>query len=115
MKLLKAFIRINRTDGVVRALEDAGAPGITVSRVHGVGYGYDPNLFILAPGELRSAPEVAQVEVVCQDEDSDRLIDTLIDAAHTGCRGDGIVFVTSVERAVRIRTREEGKQAFANP
>lgn len=115
MKLLKAFIRIERTEAVISALEEARAPGITVSRVHGVGYGYDPCLFTLAPGELRKAPEVSKVEVVCEDNDVDQLLKALIDAAHTGCRGDGIVFVTPVERAVRIRTRQEGKQAFANP
>lgn len=83
--------------------------------MHGVGYGYDPCLFSLAPGELRRAPEVSQVEVVCSDEDLDRLLEAILAATHTGCRGDGIVFVTSVERTIRIRTREEGAQAFANP
>jgi len=115
MKLLKAFIRMRRTEDVVRALEDARAPGITVSRVHGIGYGYDPCTFSLAAGEIRKAPEVAKVEVVCDDNDAKRLLAILVNAAHTGGRGDGIVFVTPVERAVRIRTRQEGSDAFANP
>lgn len=115
MKLIKAFVRMGQAEAVISALEDARAPGITVSRVHGVGYGYDPCLFTLAPGELRKAPEVAKVEVVCQDDDTDRLLDALIGAAQTGCRGDGIVFVTPVDRAIRIRTREEGAKAFTNP
>lgn len=108
MKLIKAFIRTERVDQVVRALEDAGAPGITVSRVHGVGYGYDPYLFTLAPSEIKKTPEVSKVEIVCWGEDLDRLTTTLLSQAQTGSRGDGIVFITPVERAIRIRTGEEG-------
>ncbi len=112
MKLLKAFVRSDRVEEVVRALERAEAPGITLSRVHGVGYGYDPYLFSLAPSEVRKTPEISKVEVVCRSEDLDRLLETLIDSARTGARGDGIVFVTPVERAIKIRTGEEGPEAL---
>jgi nitrogen regulatory protein P-II 1 len=113
MKLLKAFVRTRKVDDVIRALKSARAPGITVSRVHGVGYGYDPYLFTLAPRELPKTPEIAKVEVVCRDEDAGRLLDVLAAAARTGSDGDGIVFVTPVERAVRIRTGEEGDVVLA--
>lgn len=112
MKLIKAFVRTERVDEVVRALEDAGAPGITVSRVHGVGYGYDPYLFTLAPSEVKKTPEISKVEIVCRTEDLDRLTDTLLSNAQTGSRGDGIVFITPVERAIKIRTGEKGKAAL---
>jgi nitrogen regulatory protein P-II 1 len=108
MKSIKAFIRTSRVDAVVGALEQAGAPGITVSRVHGVGYGYDPYVFTLAPHELARTPEVAKIEVVCADGAADRLVGVITEAARTGSRGDGIVFLTPVEKAVRIRTGEEG-------
>lgn len=113
MKLIKAFVRTERVDEVIRALEDAGAPGITVSRVHGVGYGYDPYLFTLAPSEVAKTPEVSKVEIVCRHDDLDRLLDTVIEAARTGTRGDGIVFVTPVERAIKIRTGDEGSRALS--
>lgn len=113
MKLIKAFVRTARVEEVVRALEDAGAPGITVSRVHGVGYGYDPYLFTLAPSEVGKCPAVSKVEIVCRPEDLDRLLDTLIEAARTGARGDGIVFVTPVERAIKIRAGDEGPRALS--
>jgi nitrogen regulatory protein P-II 1 len=113
MKLLKAFVRTTQTDGVICALEEAGAPGITVSRVHGVGYGYEPMLLTLAPCELDKAPEISKIEVVCRDEDADRLLEVLVDAAYTGGKGDGIVFVTPVERAVKIRTRQRDEEALA--
>jgi len=108
MKLLKAFVRMSRADEIVRALERAGAPGITLSCEHGVGYGYDPFTFTLAPSEVRNAPEIMKVEVVCEDEDADGLLSALCAAARTGYGGDGIVFVTAVERAIKVRTGLEG-------
>lgn len=112
MKLIKAFIRTRQVDDVIRALRAAQAPGITVSKEHGVGYGYDPMLFSLSPSELNRTPEVTKVEVVCEDEDAPRLVEAIIDSARTGSRGDGIVFVTDVQRAVKIRTGEENSHAL---
>jgi nitrogen regulatory protein P-II 1 len=111
MRLLKAFVRTDKIDEVIRALKAAAAPGLTVSRVHGVGYGYDP-CFTMTPHELPKTQEVAKVEVVCCAGDVDRLLAALMEGARTGCQGDGIVFVTPVERAVRIRTGEEGRSAL---
>ena len=111
MKMLKAFIRLDKVDDVIRALKSARAPGITVSRVHGVGYGYDP-VFTMSPQELPKTQDVAKVEIACCAADVDRLLETLLDGARTGCQGDGIVFVIPVERAVRIRTGEEGREVL---
>ena len=112
MRLLKAFIRIGCVDTVVRALQGAGAPGVTISHVHGVGYDYDPNEYTFAPGVEGKAPEVAKVEVVCRRADVDRLVRTIVETAGSGCRGDGLVFVTPVESAVKIRNRAEGPAAL---
>jgi nitrogen regulatory protein P-II 1 len=112
MKEIKAFLRTSKVDDVIRALRRSHAPGITVTRVHGVGYGYEPYLFTLAPSELKKTPEVAKLEVVCRDEELDDLLTTILEAAHTGSPGDGIVFVTPVERAVKIRTGDEFPQAL---
>ena len=112
MKLIKAYVRTRRVDAVVRALEEADAPGITVARVHGVGYGYEPNLFTLAPREIPKTPEVSRVEVACADGQADRLLSTLVAAARTGDPGDGIAFVSPLERVVRVRTGQEGEPVF---
>jgi Nitrogen regulatory protein PII len=109
MKEIKAFVRTTHVDVVVRALEAAGAPGITISTAHGVGYGYEARLFTIAPANVRTVPKVAKVEVVCRARDVDRLVHALTEAARTGVAGDGVAFVTPVERAVKIRTGEEGR------
>jgi nitrogen regulatory protein P-II 1 len=112
MKLLKAFIRTTKVDDVVAALRAAGAPGITITQVNGVGYGYEPLLFTLAPSEIRKTPEVAKIEVVCQDDCVERLLGVILETARTGYSGDGIVFITPVERAIKIRTGSEAPQAL---
>ncbi len=112
MKLLKAFIRTSKVDDVISALRAAGAPGITITRVHGVGYGYEPLLFNLAPSEINKAPEVAKIEVVCDDDCVDRLIGEVLRVARTGFSGDGIVFITPVERAIKIRTGAEAPRSL---
>lgn len=112
MKEVKAFIRSMAVDTVVRALQKAGAPGITISHVRGVGYDYDPEQFTFAPGVEGKAPEVAKIEIVCRAEDVDRLVATIVGAASRGCRGDGLVFVLPVERAIKVRTGETGVAAL---
>ena len=112
MRLLKAFIRIDSVDVVVRALQAAGAPGITISHVHGVGYEYDPKEYTFAAGVEGRAPEVAKIEVVCRRDDVDRLLRAIVETAGSGRRGDGIAFVTPVERAVKIRNAVEGAAAL---
>lgn len=112
MKELKAFIRASVVDTVVRALQKAGAPGITISHIRGVGYDYDAEQFTFAPGVEGKAPDVAKIEVVCRGEDVDRLVETIVQAAGSGRRGDGLVFVLPVEQAVKIRSGQSGPGAF---
>jgi nitrogen regulatory protein P-II 1 len=114
VKQIKAFVRCVAVDKVVRALQAAGVPGVTVSAVHGVGHGYEPEHFSLAPRDVAHAPQIAKVEVVCRAQDADRLVRAIADAARSGLPGDGIVYVAPVERAVKIRTGEEGSNALAS-
>ena len=112
MRLLKAFVRMEVIDEVVRALQAAGAPGVTIAHVHGVGYDYDPDQYTFAPGVEGKAPEVAEIDVVCRVEAADHLLETIVKTAGSGRRGDGLVFVTPVERAVKIRSGSEGPEAL---
>lgn len=112
MNELKAFIRTIAVDSVVRALQEAGAPGISISHVRGVGYDYDPEQFTFAPGVEGKAPEVAKIEIVCRGEDVERLVQTIVSAAGRGCRGDGLVFVLPVDQVIKIRTGQRGAPAL---
>ncbi len=112
MKLIKAFVRTRKIDDVLPRLRKAGAPGVTVSQVHGVGYGYQRHLSGLAPNDLSKTEEACKVEIVCRAEQVDGLLQVIVDSARTGYGGDGIVFVTPVDRAIKIRNGGEGPQAL---
>ena len=112
MKLLKAFIRTTKVDDAIASLRAAGAPGITITQVNGVGYGYEPLLFTLAPSEIDKTPKVAKIEVVCENDCVERLLNALLEASHTGFSGDDIVFITPVERGVKIRTGAEAPRSL---
>lgn len=116
MKEIKAYVRKSRVRAVVNALQQSGAPGVTVVEVHPVGYGYEPNYF--EPGfemdvlNRYKYLEIVKVEVVCADANLERLVQVIHDECYTGERGDGMIFVTEVRDAMRIRTGTRGEQSL---
>ena len=112
MKLITAVIKPFKLDEVKDALKAAGVAGITVSEVRGFGrQGGHTETYRGAEYKIDFVPKV-QVDVVVDDGDPDSVVDTIVQAAATGKIGDGKVWITSVERIVRIRTSEEGSDAI---
>lgn len=112
MKEIKAYIRRSRVNAVVRKLQDAGAPGITIVEVHPVGMGYEPNYF-----EPRFEEDVlkryqylqiVKLELVCTNSDFERFVDVIERECHTGDKGDGWIFGSEVTEAIRIRDGKRG-------
>lgn len=112
MKEIKAYIRTDALEKTVRALEEAKAPGITVVAVHPVGYGFDANYFSEETSVIKRYWDITKLEVVCLDGDVDRLVKVIRDNSHTGTKGDGMIFITPVETAIRIRSGEKGEAAL---
>jgi nitrogen regulatory protein P-II 1 len=112
MKEIKAYVRADAVERTVSALETAKAPGITVTNVHPVGYGFDPNYFAGTQDITKMYPTMGKIGVVCQDKDVDRFVGVISGKACTGCKGDGMVFVSAVEQAIKIRTGEKGDSAL---
>ena len=117
MKEIKAYVRRSRVNQVVEALLRAWAPGITVVEVHPVGRGFDPRYFDPLSGEdvIRSDTlfEVVKVELVCVDQDVERLVQVMLKEAQTGAPGDGLIFVSEVTKAVRVRDGASGEEILA--
>lgn len=110
MKEIKAYIRTSYLEQAVKALQDKGAPGITVVTVHPVGYGFEAR-FTLSEVEMsKRYYDITKIEMVCDDEDSDTFVEAITDCAHTGSPGDGLIFVSDVEEAIKIRTCRRGKR-----
>lgn len=105
MKEIKAFIREYMVDHVLDALEQLqNPPGVTLTSVHGIGHTERP----VSPGRLIVG---AKLETIVPDERVDEIVNILVERSHTGRTGDGIVFVSGVERAVRVRTGKEDDDA----
>lgn len=112
MKKIEAIIKPFKMDDVREALSDIGITGMTVSEVKGFGRqkGHT-ELYRGAEYMVDFLPKV-KLEIIIADADVDRCIDTIVETAQTGKIGDGKIFVTEVERVVRIRTGEENDAAI---
>ena len=106
MKMVTAIVKPFKLDEVREALSAIGVQGITVTEVKGFGRqkGHT-ELYRGAEYVVDFLPKV-KVEVVVKDEEVDRCVEVIIKAARTGKIGDGKIFITTVERVVRIRTGE---------
>jgi nitrogen regulatory protein PII len=112
MKLIAAIIKPFKLDEVREALSDIGVAGITVTEVKGFGRqkGHT-ELYRGAEYVVDFLPKV-KVEVGVDDDKVETAIDAITKAAHTGKIGDGKIFVTAIEQAIRIRTGETGNDAL---
>ena len=111
MKLVTAIIKPFRLDEVKTALKDAGVQGMTVAEVQGFGrQAGHTEVYRGAEYTVDFVPKL-KLEVLCAEGDVDRVAQVIADAARTGKIGDGKIWVTDVERTVRIRTGEEGNDA----
>ena len=112
MKQITAIIKPFKLEEVREGLADVGVTGLTVTEVKGFGRqkGHT-ELYRGAEFVVDFLPKV-MIEVVVGDGDVDRCVEAIVKAARTGKIGDGKIFVTPVERVVRIRTGEEDDAAI---
>ncbi len=112
MKLITAVIKPFKLDDVREALSEIGVQGITVTEVKGFGRqkGHT-ELYRGAEYVVDFLPKV-KIEVATSDDLLDQVIESITKAANTGKIGDGKIFVTPLEQAIRIRTGETGTDAI---
>jgi len=112
MKKIEAIIKPFNLDEVKEALQEVGLQGITVLEAKGFGRqkGHT-ELYRGAEYVVDFLPKV-KIEIVLADDMLDRAIEAIVKAAQTGRIGDGKIFVSSIEGAIRIRTGETGADAI---
>ncbi len=112
MKKIEAVIKPFKLDEVKEALHEVGLQGITVTEAKGFGRqkGHT-ELYRGAEYVVDFLPKI-KIEIVLDDNLLERAVEAIQKAAHTGRIGDGKIFVSSVEGAVRIRTGEIGSEAI---
>ena len=112
MKLIIAIIRPFKLDEVREALGEAGVTGLTVTEVKGFGRqkGHT-ELYRGAEYVVDFLPKM-KIEVAVADDEVERVVEALVNAARTGRIGDGKIFVSDVAAVIRIRTGETGPAAI---
>lgn len=107
MKEIKAFLRKHMVEHVIDAILTLDEPpGLTLSNVYGLGHTEQPE----APARFL---ERVKLEIIVPDEQADEIVKTITEKARTSYHGDGMVFVSDVERAVRVRTGNEGVEVLS--
>ncbi len=114
MKEIKAYIRPSALERTIKELEKAGARDITVIRVDAIGkmadFEKDRWHIVRKYDEKYSA--IAKLEIVCVDSEFETFVEIIREEAYTGERGDGRIFVSRIEKAISIRTGNEGADAL---
>jgi nitrogen regulatory protein P-II 1 len=112
VKLVVAVVKPHRLDEVKEALRDVGVNGLTTTEVEGFGRqrGHT-EVYRGAEYQVDFVPKV-KLEVLCDDDQVQGVVDAVTKAARTGKIGDGKIWVVPVEQVVRIRTGEMGPDAL---
>jgi nitrogen regulatory protein P-II 1 len=112
VKLVVAIVKPHRLDEVKEALRGMGVNGLTTSDVEGFGRqrGHT-EIYRGAEYQVDFVPKV-KVEILCDDDQADGVVDAITKAARTGKIGDGKIWITPIEQVVRIRTGEMGPDAL---
>ena len=112
MKMLTAIIKPFRLDDVRDALADIGIKGITVTEVKGFGRqkGHT-ELYRGAEYMVDFLPKI-KIEIIISDDLLDICVDTIMEVARTGKIGDGKIFISEIDKIIRIRTGDENESAI---
>jgi len=112
MKKIEAIIKPFKLDEVKEGLEEIGVRGMTMSEVKGFGRqrGHT-EVYRGAEYEVDFVPKL-KLEIIVDAEMEPRVVEVIVEKAKTGAIGDGKIFVSTLDEAIRIRTGERGKEAI---
>jgi len=114
VKRVEAFVKTDRTSLVVDSIKKAGAKGLTVLSAKGQGEGARP-MVEMSRGTKRQVAEYNEIDcivTIVDDSKVDSIITAIVNAAGTGNKGDGKIFVSNVENVVDIGTSQKGSTAL---
>ena len=112
MKKIEAIVRPGKLDILIDRLEEAGITGLNVIKLKGYGTQRGHTETYRGVTYRIKLREKIRIETVVPDNMSDKIVNTIVETAHTGEVGDGKIFISNVDNAVRIRTGEKGEKAL---
>lgn len=109
MREIKAYIRTKKVEETIGALEQIGIQNMTVIDVMALGCGMlDSEHYKYSMEFVERYSTIAKLEVICANDDSERIVETIRSTAYTGQKGDGLILVSPVEFAQKIRSGKTG-------
>ncbi len=114
MKEIKAYVRVSVLNEVVQALESAGYKSMIIIDVSALGSLADPKESAYSIEFVQKYSKVARIELVCDNSDAEQVVEIIKARGCTHQHGDGIIFVSDIERAIKIRTGEQGEKVLQN-
>jgi len=104
MKKIIAYIRKEKADTVIAKLEEAGVKGMTLIDASAIAEWADKEAFSYSIEYVQKYSRVVKIELVCNNEDADNLVEIISTYSKTGRSGDGWIFIAPIDKAVRIKT-----------
>ncbi|NUQ11063.1 MAG: P-II family nitrogen regulator [Gemmatimonadaceae bacterium] len=114
MKALHAYIRRHRAEHVIAALVASGCRTFSILDVRGIAHGAADGELDYSVALAQRVEHVVKIEIVANDADAARWAPLVVQAAYTGHRGDGLVWIFPVDAAIRISTGVEGEPALSD-
>lgn len=111
MKKIEAIVRHFKLEDVKSAITDAGVQGMTVTEVRGFGRQKGHKETYRGAEYIVDFMPKVKIEIVIGDEDEEKVVEAIVNSARTGQVGDGKIFVSSIEKVIRIRTGESDEAA----
>lgn len=105
MKEIKAFIKPNRVEQVVETLKEHGFDSVTLSKGEGTGTYKRKDAAPSLDFHFTDSP-VVKLELVCHNEEVDRVIDLICEKARSADPGDGIIYVTDIKEAYKVKSKQ---------
>ncbi len=106
MKLIKAYIRTYMSDKTIHELEEIGAPRLTAIDIRALGDEVNPLHIEISAEHTGTYTKMVKLEIVADDKNVNKIVNTISKNAKTGYPGDGIIIVSKVDEVMKIRTGE---------
>ena len=106
MKAIKAFVKPFKVNFILNQLIEAGYPNLTVSLAEGTGRFKGDELTLSTHFSITESP-VAKIEIVCKKKEVETIVKIISEQGRTGNPGDGLIYISNVEKAFRVKTGEE--------
>lgn len=109
MKEIKAFVKPFKVNDILNLLLQAGYPNTTVSLAEGTGKFQSDDSTLSTHFSITDS-KVAKIEIVCNDRDVDQIVNIISVKGRTGNPGDGLIYVSDIEKVIRVRTGQEPEE-----